>query len=258
MKRYILLFLLLFNTSLFAYEWSNDNITIVSKTQDEDRTSVTLKDQGGNIFNVQYYNTLEEQTAKTIIRLKSDFYGWQNMKVDNLNFTSSEGGLQIAVVPKQYQYKNVDINQYLPSGMLFTYTTQLQYNFRINVSRLFVRIVGDFKDENKLSDKIVDAIQNPQEYIKRREPEYLLMQIERLEDEFQKLRYAVLALHNKGVFSGPEQINRDTISHIVNMRINNPKITADEISKSLEKDKIKASDREINLILNIYFNQFQK
>ena len=173
MKKYpaLLVFLVAFTVNIYAYDWTNDNVSIVNQSSDENKTELKLKDEVGNEFSVTYYDELQAETAKNILKLKKNFYEWEHMKVDNINFIASEGALQIAVIPKKYEYKGVDYNTFMPSGMLFTYTYTLQYNFRITVERLFIRIKGDFTTENDLSKKLADAVKNPQEFVKKRDPE---------------------------------------------------------------------------------------
>lgn len=254
----ILIMFLSFPVALQSYDWNRNNVTIVEQSVEESKTTQALKDEKGRLFGITYYNDINEETAKRVLSLKDDFYGWQSMKVGKLDFTYSEGGLQISLIPEKYESGGVDFNQYMPSGMLFAYTTLLQYDFRINVSNLFVRIKGDFTTEARFSEKIAAAIRNPQEFIKRRDPEYLLQQIEGLEDSMAKLKSAIVSVNNKGFFGGVEPIPQDTINRVVGIRAGNPQITVEQISKALEKEKVKASDREINLILNVYFNQFNK
>lgn len=260
MKKYpaLIVFLVAFTVNIYAYDWTNDNVSIISQTSDENKTELKLKDESGNEFSVAYYDELQAETAKNILKLKKNFYEWENMKVDSINFIASEGGLQIAVIPKKYEYNGIDYNTYMPSGMMFTYTYALQYNFRITIERLFIRIKGDFSTENELSKKLADAVKNPQEFVKKRDPEYLLQRIELLDDTLHKMRTALLTLHNSGFFSGPKQIEPATINRVVDIKKENPSITVEKILETLEKEKVKTNDREVKLILNVYFNIFEK
>lgn len=260
MKKYpaLIAFLVAFTVNIYAYDWTNDNVSIVNQAKDEDKTELKLKDETGNEFSVTYYEEIQAETAKNILKLKKNFYEWENMKVDSINFVASEGGLQISVIPKKYEYQGVDYNRYMPSGMLFTYTYALQYNFRITIESLFIRIKGDFSTETDLSKKLADAVKNPQEFVKKRDPEYLLQRIETLDDTVNKMRTALLTLHNSGFFSGPKQIEPGTINRVVDIKKQNPAITVEKILETLEKEKVKTNNQEVKLILNVYFNIFEK
>ena len=243
--------------ALYAYDWGQDGITVVNKAEQDGTTELTLKDAKENTFSLKYMSEPDDAMLKNVVKLKGDLFGWKNMTVDSLKFVYDQGGLEISLMPKKFEYEGKNINNYLPSGMQFTYTYLLQYNFRINVNRLFIRIAGDYDTEERVCRKIVDAINNPKEYIRKRDPEYLLTKLEQLEETLHKLRTATLMLHNSGFLSGPEPVSRDVVEKVVGMRLLDPVISREKIAENLEKQKVKATSREINLILNVYFNDFK-
>lgn len=257
MKKLLVLCMVLCCGALYAYDWGQDGITVVNKAEQDGKTELTLKDAKENTFTLSYMNEPDDAIYKNVAKLKGDLYGWKNMTVNSLKFVYDQGGLEISVMPKTFEYGGKNFNDYLPSGMQFTYSYLLQYNFRINVNRLFIRIAGDYDTEERVCRKIVDAINNPKEYIKKRDPEYLLTKLEQLDDTLNKLRTATLMLHNSGFLSGPEPVNRDVVEKVVGMRLLDPVISREKIAETLEKQKVKASGREINLILNVYFNDFK-
>ena len=257
MKKILVLCMVLCCGALYAYDWGQDGITVVNKAEQDGTTELTLKDAKENTFSLKYMSEPDDAMLKNVVKLKGDLYGWKNMTVDSLKFVYDQGGLEISLMPKKFDYEGKNINNYLPSGMQFTYTYLLQYNFRINVNRLFIRIAGDYDTEERVCRKIVDAINNPKEYIRKRDPEYLLTKLEQLEETLHKLRTATLMLHNSGFLSGPEPVSRDVVEKVVGMRLLDPVISREKIAENLEKQKVKASSREINLILNVYFNDFK-
>ena len=257
MKKILVLCMVLCCGALYAYDWGQDGITVVNKAEQDGTTELTLKDAKENTFSLKYMSEPDDAMLKNVVKLKGDLYGWKNMTVDTLKFVYDQGGLEISLMPKTFAYEGKNINNYLPSGMQFTYTYLLQYNFRINVNRLFIRIAGDYDTEERVCRKIVDAINNPKEYIRKRDPEYLLTKLEQLEETMHKLRNATLMLHNSGFLSSPEPVSRDVVEKVVGMRLLDPVISREKIAENLEKQKVKATSREINLILNVYFNDFK-
>ncbi|HPA73978.1 MAG TPA: hypothetical protein PKY31_17025 [Spirochaetota bacterium] len=257
MKKILVLCMVLCCGALYAYDWGQDGITVVNKAEQDGTTELTLKDAKENTFSLKYMSEPDDAMLKNVVKLKGDLFGWKNMTVDSLKFVYDQGGLEISLMPKKFEYEGKNINNYLPSGMQFTYTYLLQYNFRINVNRLFIRIAGDYDTEERVCRKIVDAINNPKEYIRKRDPEYLLTKLEQLEETLHKLRTATLMLHNSGFLSGPEPVSRDVVEKVVGMRLLDPVISREKIAENLEKQKVKATSREINLILNVYFNDFK-
>lgn len=256
MKKFVILCTIFACSVLYAYDWAQEGIAVIERSQVDGRTELTLKDEAGRTFSLSYSEEPDSSMLKKIVELKDEFYGWKDMEVQTLRFIYDQGGLDIALMPKSYDYHGVNMIPYMPSGMQFNYTHILRYNFRINVDRLFVRIAGDYANEEELSRKIADAVKNPDEYVRKRDPEYLLTRLEQLEDNFNKLRTSVLMLHNSGFLSGASPINVEVIQRVIELRREDPAITREMIAKKLKKENIKASTREIKLILNVYFNDF--
>ncbi len=260
-----LIFIIMLSGSLWAFDWEANKITVENKTSDDSKTELQLKDDKGFSFKVTYSGDLSDKNGQLILKLKEDFSGWKNMKLAKLNFIASEGIVEAIVVPSEFSYEGTAINDYVPAGMIFSYTDYLQYNFRITVNKLFVRIKGDFKGEDLFCKKLVEAIKNPQLFIKKRDPEYFLEKIEELEtslkklnDEKEKIRNAVITLHNSGFFSGPSPIPAANVQKVLDMKKANPKWNAKQISEELEKQKVKISDKEVGLILAVFLNEFEK
>lgn len=253
MKRIVLIFLIIsFAASLHAFDWKSENITVVETKKEDDVITASLKDSEGNAFTVSY-SELNDATAELILKLKSDFYGWKTMQISSIKFVVYRDRIEIAILPSTFNCSGTDIIPYLPAGMFFIYRDVLEYNFRITKNDLFVRIKGMWNTEEAICKKLLEAIKDPLSYIRKRDPEYFLEKIE----EFEKLRYGVLMLHNKGFFGGFNLIKPSVIKRIVAMKKQNPKITSDEIKKQLEKENLSASSKEISLILNLYFNEFE-
>jgi hypothetical protein len=252
MKRIVLIFLIMsFAASLHALDWKSKNITVLETTKEKDVTTATLKDSEGNAFTVSY-TELSDETADLILKRKDEFYRWKTMKINSIKFVAYRDRIEIAILPSTFSCSGTDIIPYLPAGMFFIYRDVLEYNFRITKDDLFVRIKGMWNTEEAICKKILEAIKDPLAYIRKRDPEYFLEKIE----EFEKLRYGVLMLHNKGIFGGFNLIKASVIKRIVAMKKQNPKMTGDEIKKQLEKEGLSASSGEISLIINLYFNEF--
>lgn len=265
MKKVFIICAVLYSFQLHAFDWSSKGITVVEKGETDGRTELVLKDDKDNKFILSFFAEPDDAISQSVIKLNRDFRNWKNLKIDSIKFMYEQGGLEISIMPKSFSYEGKELATYMPSGMQFTYSYLLQYNFRINIDRLFVRIAGDFESEEAICKKIISAIENPREYIKKREPEYLLTKLETLEtkyqrlaDEFYKLRAASLMLHNSGFFSSPAPIDKQIINRVIDMRLKDPSLTREKIADALEKDKVKASSREIDLILKVYFNDFSK
>ncbi|MCP4129898.1 MAG: hypothetical protein GY754_02670 [bacterium] len=271
MKKYIILCLIILfaATGVYAFDWSAQGLRVQDTRQEENETNLVIADEAGTTFGVKYFGTLADDKGSKIIELNKSFRTWKNMKVRNVNFLVSNEIIQIIIVPSEFKYKTVDILKYLPAGMMFTYIEsreyKLKYNFRITKDNLLVRVKDDFVDEERLSKNLNEAIKDPLAYIKRRDPDYFLKKLNDLEEknkklleQYNKLRYTILTLHNSGFFSGATAVKKKVLERIIDIKTEDPKLGTDAISKKLEKEKLEASDKEIELILNIYFNEFKK
>lgn len=272
MRRILLtLCLIIFiSTNLLAVDWPARNITVVEKKEIEERTELVLKDAEGHQFMVQYDGTLDEGSAAAIVKLLKIFYAWKNITIDTMRFNVSKQSMSISIFPSKYEYKGKDFLPYLPAGMLFIYTDTLSYNFRLTKDNLFIRIKGEYTYEKLIGDKMTEALKNPHAYIRKRDPEYFLAKLSQLEEdlertrarqhtfrnEYNKLRYALMYLHNTGVLWGKNPINKKAIERVVEIKKNNPKIKKDDIVKQLDKEKIEISGKELDIILAVYFNEF--
>jgi len=163
------------------------------------------------------------------------------------------------VVPSEMKWNNVDDAVYLPSGMIFSIENgNLLYNFRIKKDKYFIRINGAYISEKVLCDKVAEAINTPQTFVQRRDPDYLLAIFEKLDKENEQLKKTVIALNNKGFFSNDGPVDDKIIAKVVSLKMQNSKLSAKEIEEALKKENIQASSRAVELILNVYFNEFSK
>lgn len=257
MKNIICVILLFLSYPVFAANWTSRSITNDKASDIEEY--VCLKDASGNIFYVEDGMNIPEEQADEIIKQKDVFYSMQSIKIKELKFQFEQGVLEISLIPSELKYENNDLTLYLSSSMLFSVENmQLVYNFRIRKDNYFLRINGNYISEKVLCDKILEAVQTPQTFVQRRDPDYLLSSIDRLARENEALKRALIALNNKGFFSSEGPVDDKLVEKVINLKNANPKITQKEIEETLEKDKMPYTSRAVTLILNVYFNEFQK
>ncbi|MBU1075896.1 MAG: hypothetical protein KKH98_01295 [Spirochaetes bacterium] len=237
---------------------SNEEITVLTTTNMETETEIKLKDKAGHIFSVLHPAAFPDRVVRNILKLKNDFFSWVGLQILELKFIVTENELKISLLPSEFLYSGTNISQNLPAGMFFTYTDSLQYNFRIMKDNMFIRIKGFFIDPAKLCEKIMEALKNPIAYIQKRDPEYFLSKLNLLQDDIDKLRkensmlqWAVITLIND------EKISRNVIDQVVALKKADPMITISRIRDELDKKKISLSKGEVNVILTIFFNEFE-
>jgi len=276
-KKIFVLFILSFlfySVNVFAYDWESKGWKIEKSEVNDDFSIIHLKKAKSNQISVKFYGKFPEEYGDKIISYFEEFKKWKNLQVSKIDFFVSNDILEMIISPKALKYNGMNIVPNLPSGLTFkTYGKSLKYNFRITKDNYFVRIVGTFTNEDALLTNVVSAINDPETYLKMREPEYFLKKLTELEEKYNnlkseyddfkakmnKLHYAVLTLHNRGFLGiGVYPIKEKVIKKVIALKKANPKWGKKEIQKRLDKEKIKASGHEVFLILSIFFNDFGK
>jgi hypothetical protein len=253
----ITLLFILISSSVFAIDWQTKGITH-EKQLDNDEL-ICFKDGSGHIFFVEDGLNIPEEQADLVLKQKEIFFALQNVKIKTINFSFENGMLYILVIPSEMKCGNVDAVAYLPSGMLFSLTDgNLLYNFRIKKDTYFIRINGAYISEQILCDKVAEAINTPQTYVQRRDPDYLLAGFDKLNKENELLKKAIIALNNRGLFSNYGPVDDKVIAKVVSLKTQNSKLTVKDIEDALKKENIQATTLAIELILNVYFNEFAK
>ena len=250
--------ILLFSAPVFAYDWQAKQISRETSLDKEDKT-IALKDAAGNVFFVENGEDVTDEEASSIITMKDSFFGWQSIRIKELRFVSEAGSINALITTDSVQCNSVDITPNLTAGMLFTFENQtLSYNFRIKKDNYFLRINGAYISEKVLCDKMLEAVQTPQTFVQRRDPDYLLSHIDKMDIEMELLRKLAIALNNKGIFSSDGPVDDAVIKRVVELKRANPKITKKEVFNTLTKENIKITDRALELIFNVYFYEFEK
>ena len=267
MKNAIIFLFFIFTLSsvVSALNWKDSDITDIEKvkvvriTNIADGTNIVLKDSKNNLLEIVYKKGLKKTDALNILNLKNKFFDWDYIKIRNIRFVADNNKLDIFISPEKVMVNKTNIVQYLPSGLFFTYgaAKELQYNFRMNKENFFMRIKGHYISEQELVNKVNDAVKNPAAYIKKRDPEYFLSKLEQLQDkidllikENSMLKWAVITLIND------DKIPRKAIEEVVRIKKAHPKYDKYKIRDELDKKNIDLSKSEINIILTVYFNDF--
>ncbi|HNR90260.1 MAG TPA: hypothetical protein PKM65_18125 [Spirochaetota bacterium] len=248
-----------------AFEFEKQSgITVVQKNEGEEETELLLKDARGNAFTVVFSDKISDNMGKLILTLKDDFYNFKTVKIKDVKFAVGRDSLDANLTPAQLEFTGQNLLPYITSGLLFTYRNDLRYNFRIAApdknnreKMVAVRIRGEFMTEDRLCAKIAEAVKDPVYFNKKRDPEYLIGKIEELEKTQERVRYAVMTLHNTGFFSGPAPVQFSVIKRVIELKAGNPKLSKQQLVEALEKENIKTSGKEVSVVLAVFFNEFE-
>jgi hypothetical protein len=256
-------FLLIF-TTVFAYDWQTDGFTVISEVTIDERIHQTLKDTAGREFSVIYQDELTGAVVGRIKEYRNIFYRWQSIKIENMTFAVVEDTMDIVLIPSSVMVEGTNMAEFMPAGMSFFYDGQsLQYDFRMAINLVFVRIRGIYISESELIYKLGRAFENPEAYIRRNDPDYYHAKLDELENETQTLRrdifnlkLSVATLQNRGLFGRVHPIDKDVAERIVLIKRRNMDWTVSQIKEQLRKDNIKFGRRDVELIIGVFFNEF--
>jgi len=264
MKRLLLIWILLgsilMSAITYAYDWQSQNATVIDQKEEGLKTILTLKDNQDRLFTV----TFQEESAMAsladkIIKYKNEFTSWQQIHFKEVSFVVSPGLLEVIIVPQELNHNHVNVVSAIPAGITMTYNTDkevLRYDFRIMKDNLFIRIAGDYIQEDEMVAKLFFAYDNPLAYMRRTDPEYLSKQIDDLREETERLRQALIYLHNEDWLNHFRTIPPETIQSVVAIKQAHPGTTKAELWKEIKKQKIKITKQEFDLLMIVYYNEF--
>ncbi len=268
---YVLIFFILMVASASAYDWKSAGFEQTGSGSAGEENYLSFK--GNNTaLKIRYQGELGDSWAEKIVDLNKRFSQWKYMKPDNIDYYITGDTLEILIIPTSFRYQNNDFVPYIPGGMTFIYDYALRYNFRITKNDIFLRLNDKFIDEELLCKRIKEALDDPIAYLKKREPEYFLQKLNELEENLaalkntqtaarenqDKLIQAVLYYQNTGFLGfGNTRVKSSVIKRVIELKTADSSLDRKKIKAALEKEKVEATDKEIGLILNVFYNEFE-
>ncbi len=80
----------------------------------------------------------------------SIYQGFQFLIPSSVRVILTDERAEILVIPRSFRFKDRDLANYMPSGIQFFYTDFLEFDFRIVVENLFLRIRVNFSRRRSL------------------------------------------------------------------------------------------------------------
>lgn len=268
MKRtiiYSVIFVAIFISNAIAYDWSSVGWSVKETGIVEDENFMILQDSYNHEIKIRYRGELDDKLAVQIVKTYPRFQDWNYMKVSVIEFFVNGSTLEILIIPSEFNYKGTDFLPHIPGGMTFISDYELRYNFRVTKDQFFLRLADKFIDEESLCLRMKEAIDDPVSYLKKREPEYFLAKLTELENgqkelinQQEKLINAVLYFQNTGFLGfGNNQVKAAVVKRVIELKTTDPSLDKKKIKVILEKEKVEVPEKEIELILNIFYNEFK-
>jgi hypothetical protein len=156
----------------------------------ERRTVYGVSVQGAGEHGLEYILQGAELGEADRERLQGILAIYQNLRIllpSSVRVIFTDERAEILVIPRSFRYKDRELSTYMPSGIQFFYTDFLEFDFRIVVENLFLRIKGQYFKEEEFAEKILAAVLNPYAYIQSQDPEYILRRFQDIEGRLDRL-----------------------------------------------------------------------
>ena len=184
---FIIALLMLTGTSAFALDLQSSGLTVISQEEEGDRIAYEVEDGEGRSFTVVGDDDFSRAQLTIITELAGGFFSWQKMSISYLRIIVTGNRAEVLAVPASFEHDEVDLVQYMPSGMQFFYDGFLEYDFRLKVGTIFVRMRGQFFDEEQFSNRLVSAARDPALFVALNDPEYLIRRVQEAEEAIDTL-----------------------------------------------------------------------
>lgn len=253
---------IIFLTSIpsYAFDWKKYDAELIDRSKDGSKTIVTLKDRKSKTFKVVFQDEdMLEKAASKIIKCKNEFYMWREINVTDISFMVFDNYLEVIVIPKEIMHNNHNLAEAIPAGITMMSRPDqdlMHYDFRIIKDNIFLRIDGDYLNEGELTAKLRYAYDYPLIFQQRGETKIGNNEAPNTGID-EKTRQALIYLLNEDWNGRSKPVPPEVIQKVVQYRQNNPWMTKAQLWKELKKEKTPLTKREFELILIIYFNEFE-
>jgi hypothetical protein len=269
----------IFPSYLGALEFEDYGYDVVERRVEDGIEQYRVRDTDGREIIFGAVGSLDTETLEVMERFMTALRQFQHLDADSVKIVYIDGRYDILVFPSRFEYDGEDILPLVPSGIQFYYSEFLEYDFRLFVSNLFVRMQGQFVNEEIFMERVVRAARNPEQYIQSQDPAFMLERINDLEQialrlqdvtrsqqremetltrELDRLRFGSIVLSNRGFFGGLRGPDRELVDAVVAVKTENPEFTQEQVRDHLAARGINAGSREILLIFSVYYNEFEQ
>jgi hypothetical protein len=186
MRRAILTLLLIAVTtaSPAAVELEERGYTVIRERLEEGIALYDVRDSAGNALTLgTATGGFSNQDMNILEILREIFLNMEHLTFSQMKVVFSRNQAEVVVTPRRYSYDGIDLAALMPSGMRFVYTDFLEYDFRMLVEGLFIRMEGHYFTEQRFLERLVRAARNPTAYIQSTDPRYIFSRLDELSDQ---------------------------------------------------------------------------
>lgn len=184
----LVVLVLTFSLTVYAQSDSREALTragyrVVGQRVEGGLPTLDLQHESGLRVSVVFHGELTAQQLEALRFLRETIVGIRGLVAARLRLLFEGPRVDVLVVPESFTVQGRELARFMPSGMQFSYTDTLQYDFRLLVDNLALRMSGRYFTAEQFTDRLLRAIEAPAAYIQSQDPEFLFRRL----DEQQRL-----------------------------------------------------------------------
>ncbi len=106
----------------------------------------------------------------------------ETLDVERLTMTFSGNSADVALIPSRFVFEGVNLLPHVPAGLWFRFDQVLEYDFRVRVGEFFLRLRGQYIDEQQFANRVLRAVQDPIAFLESLRPEIIADRLNELDE----------------------------------------------------------------------------
>ncbi len=187
--------------SLGAVELSDRGYAVSNERLEDGITLYDVRDDAGNALTVgTATGSFSNQNMNVLEIVRETFFNMEYLDVSQMKVVFSRNRADVVVIPRRYSFDGINLAALMPSGMQFIYTDFLEFDFRMLVEGLFVRMQGQYFTEEQFVERLARAARNPAAYIQSTDPRFVFSRLDEISEQ-------IAEIENSGVQMNAEMEN---------------------------------------------------
>lgn len=179
---------LVISSALFGQDLGNLGFNILSTGSEDEFTVVRAEDPGSGLIVDIYYLEFNQSRMEFLRQAKNIILSWRYLVPKEIKIFFQPEQVEIRVNPESFVYQGNDYSDFIPSTVSFYYANTLEYDFRILVENITLRVRGPYFNEDQLAAKLKSAVENPVAYIQSNDPEYIVRRLGEISGDMETLK----------------------------------------------------------------------
>ncbi|MFW6250607.1 MAG: hypothetical protein ACOC47_05820 [Alkalispirochaetaceae bacterium] len=165
--------------SLGAVELTDRGYDVSNERVEDGITLYDVRDEAGNDLTVgTATGSFSNENMNVLEIVRETFFNMEYLDVSQMKVVFSRNRADIVVIPRRYSFDGINLGALMPSGMRFIYTDFLEFDFRMLVEGLFVRMQGQYFTEEQFVERLARAARNPAAYIQSTDPRFVFSRLD--------------------------------------------------------------------------------